>query len=196
MDKIGDLAINEDEEYDHENSPPMGSWDITDNTIEKVESTPSSDFHASVGHSWGFVLTNNAKETKRIMVKVETIRDTWVSRLRLAIDALGDQFAEDSPLPSPLSMGEEVCKSAVIDVEGLQATGADRRSTHVTEQSGELLVFSDRVISSAMPPMVKCGGGMSSSLGYVSAPRGRLIGIDKPCEKLQAEGANSTWTAP
>jgi len=190
--KISDLAINEDEEYDHENSPPMGSWDCTDNTIEKVESTPSSDFHVSVGHAWGFVLTNTAKESKRVMVKVETSRDTWVSRLQLAIDALGaeDRVAEDAHLPSPLSMVEEVCTSAVIEVEKLKTVHADQKSVNVTVKSGDLLGFSNHITSSAFPPTVLCSSGATSSFVFASTNQEHFLRIDRPCHDLQAEGAN------
>ena len=175
--KISDLAVNEDESYDFEQSPRMGSWDCKDNTVEEVESKPSSDFHATVGQAWGFVLNNKAKESKRIMVKLETSRDTWVSRLRLAIDALGarDQVAEDAHLPSLLSMGEEVCTSAVIDLS-LQAAGADPRSVKSKDQPG----ISDHIVKSTMPPISVYGYGVTSALVFIDASAPRAIGTPSP----------------
>ena len=196
--KISDLVVNEDDAYDFEHATEVGAWECNHNTIELVQSNPSSEFHATIGHGWGFVLTNKAKQSKRIMVKLEMTRDAWVSRLRLAIDALGegDEVAEEASLAAQLSMGEHFPSSysAVIDMKELQAGGADLRSL----RSKDPLNSSNACFISSTPiPITTNGDVASSSLVYIHTPRDHLIAKNSftlKCQGIQASGANASTT--
>ena len=85
-------TVDGDDDIDFGNSPVLGSLKISAfHTVTKVKSIKESQYHKEFGDGHGFVLqADDPRSSERIMFHSESMRDEWVTKIELVIQALSE----------------------------------------------------------------------------------------------------------